>query len=40
MFAPFMPEANRALDRAAAFVRRATSRTALAAQASGVTSSV
>jgi acetyl esterase/lipase len=43
MFAPFIPEANRALDRAGAFVRRATSRATLAAQAaqaSGVTSSV
>ncbi|MGF6791936.1 alpha/beta hydrolase [Paraburkholderia sp. 35.1] len=40
MFAPFMPEANRALDRAAAFVRRATSRAANRAQASSVTSSV
>ncbi|SMG31358.1 alpha/beta hydrolase [Paraburkholderia susongensis] len=43
MFAPFMPEANRALDRAAAFVRRATSRAtqdAHAAQASSVASSV
>ena len=28
MFAPFIPEANRALDHAAAFVRRATSRAA------------
>jgi len=46
MFAPFMPEANCALDRAAAFVRRATSRAtsaaraADAAQLSSVTSSV
>jgi epsilon-lactone hydrolase len=40
LFAPFMPEANRALDRAAAFVRRATSRAANGAQASSVTSSV
>ncbi|MGF6296050.1 alpha/beta hydrolase [Paraburkholderia youngii] len=40
MFAPFMPEANRALDRAAAFVRRATSRAANRAQASSVMSSV
>lgn len=47
MFAPFIPEANRALDRAAAFVRRATSRAGnakatanAAAQPSSVTSSV
>jgi acetyl esterase/lipase len=40
MFAPFMPEANRALDRAALFVRRATSRAANRAQASSATSSV
>ena len=39
MFAPFIPEANRALDQAAAFVQRVTSRTA-AAQPSSVTSSV
>jgi monoterpene epsilon-lactone hydrolase len=41
MFAPFIPEANRALDHAAAFVRRATSRaTNAATQPSSVTSSV
>jgi epsilon-lactone hydrolase len=47
MFAPFIPEANRALDHAAAFIRRATSRAANAADAadaanqpSSVTSSV
>ncbi|MCC8392013.1 alpha/beta hydrolase [Paraburkholderia sp. MMS20-SJTR3] len=33
LFAPFMPEANRALDRAAAFVRRATGRATAAAGA-------
>jgi acetyl esterase/lipase len=38
IFAPFIPEANRALDSAAAFVRRATSRAANDAQASNVTS--
>lgn len=32
MFAPFIPEANRALDHAAAFVQRATSRAVNAAQ--------
>ena len=41
MFAPFIPEANRALDHAATFVQRATSRaTRAAAQPSSVTSSV
>ncbi|MBW0449182.1 alpha/beta hydrolase [Paraburkholderia phenoliruptrix] len=40
IFAPFIPEANRALDRAAEFVRHATSRGAHAAQASSVTSMV
>lgn len=42
MFAPFIPEANRALDRAAAFVQRVTSRAtpaAFAVQPSSVTSS-
>ncbi|RKE25946.1 acetyl esterase/lipase [Paraburkholderia sp. BL23I1N1] len=38
IFAPFIPEANRALDRAAAFVRRVTSDAARAAQPSSVTS--
>ncbi|CAB3740718.1 alpha/beta hydrolase [Paraburkholderia rhynchosiae] len=40
IFAPFIPEANRALDRAAAFVVRATSRAANAAQVSNATSMV
>ncbi|WP_025597801.1 alpha/beta hydrolase [Burkholderia sp. WSM2230] len=40
IFAPFIPEANRALERAAAFIRRATSRASHAAQASSVTSIV
>jgi hypothetical protein len=47
MFAPFIPEANRALDHAAAFVRRSTSRATnvtsaahATAQPSSVTSSV
>ncbi|CAH2807291.1 MAG: 6-hexanolactone hydrolase [uncultured Paraburkholderia sp.] len=40
LFTPFIPEANRALDRAAAFIRRSTSRAAHAAQASSVTSIV
>ncbi|HEX7932524.1 MAG TPA: alpha/beta hydrolase [Paraburkholderia sp.] len=38
IFAPFIPEANRALDGAAAFVRRVTGRAVNAAQASSVTS--
>lgn len=41
LFSPFIPEANRALDRAAAFVRRVTSATSgrgMAAQPSRVTS--
>ena len=40
IFAPFIPEANRALDRAAAFVGRVTSRAANAAQVSRATSIV
>lgn len=40
IFAPFIPEANRALDRAAAFIGRVTSRAANAAQVSRVTSIV
>ncbi|MBT2793485.1 alpha/beta hydrolase [Paraburkholderia strydomiana] len=40
IFAPFIPEANRALDRAAAFVGRVTSRAADAAQVSRATSIV
>jgi acetyl esterase/lipase len=40
LFAPFVPEANRALDRAAAFVTRATRRAANPAQAPSVTSIV
>jgi acetyl esterase/lipase len=40
IFAPFIPEANRALDRAAAFVGRVTSRAANAAQLSSATSIV
>ncbi|WP_027803454.1 alpha/beta hydrolase [Paraburkholderia dilworthii] len=40
IFAPFIPEANRALDRAAAFVVRTTSRAANAAQVSNATSIV
>ncbi|MFL9908157.1 alpha/beta hydrolase [Paraburkholderia sp. RL17-337-BIB-A] len=38
LFSPFIPEANRALDRAATFVRRVTSGTTRAAQPSSVTS--
>jgi acetyl esterase/lipase len=38
IFAPFIPEANHALDRAAAFVRRATSRAANAVQPSSAMS--
>lgn len=40
IFAPFIPEANRALDRAAAFIGRVTSRAANAAQVSRATSIV
>lgn len=40
IFAPFIPEANRALDRAAAFVGRVTSRAANAAHVSRATSIV
>ena len=40
LFTPFIPEANRALDRGAAFIRRSTSRAAHAAQASSATSIV
>ena len=40
LFTPFIPEANRALDRGAAFIRRTTSRAAHAAQASSATSIV
>jgi len=40
IFAPFIPEANRALDRAAAFIGRVTSRAANAAQLSKATSIV
>jgi epsilon-lactone hydrolase len=40
VFAPFIPEANRALDHAAAFVRRATSRAAQRAQPSSAMSRV
>ena len=40
MFAPFIPEASRALQHAAAFVRRATSRAANTAQAAAQASSV
>ncbi|MFM0376016.1 alpha/beta hydrolase [Paraburkholderia strydomiana] len=40
IFAPFIPEANRALDRAAAFVGRVTSLAANAAQVSRATSIV
>jgi epsilon-lactone hydrolase len=40
MFAPFIPEANRALDRAAAFVRGVTSHATQAAQPSSATSRV
>ncbi|MGN8106416.1 alpha/beta hydrolase [Paraburkholderia sp. 22098] len=40
IFAPFIPEANRALDRAAAFVGRVTSRAANAAQVYRATSIV
>ncbi|CAE6697016.1 Acetyl esterase [Paraburkholderia domus] len=38
LFSPFIPEANRALDRAAAFVQRVTSGATKAAQPSRVTS--
>ncbi|MEZ0602879.1 alpha/beta hydrolase [Paraburkholderia sp. IW21] len=38
IFSPFIPEANRALDRAAAFVRRVTSGATKAAQPASVTS--
>ena len=38
IFTPFIPEANRALDRSAAFVRRVTSRAATAAQPSSAMS--
>ena len=40
MFAPFIPEASRALEHAAAFVRRATSSTANTAQGAAQASSV
>ncbi|ASL43588.1 Monoterpene epsilon-lactone hydrolase [Burkholderia sp. AD24] len=40
IFAPFIPEANRALDRSAAFVRRVTSRAAGANQPSSAISMV
>jgi epsilon-lactone hydrolase len=40
MFAPFIPEANRALDHAAAFVRRATGRAAQSTQPSSAMSRV